>query len=159
MSGMEGVGPTRSRTLRSFLAASSKGDRQYLPVRSSGERLQVIAVVNFKGGSGKTTTAAHLAQYLALRGYRILAVDLDPQASLSALHGVQPEFDIGENETLYGAIRYDEYAARHLSSSEFFSSFIMPIFASILSMIFFFSPRAARTLAPIRCQIISMFIV
>jgi chromosome partitioning protein len=37
----------------------------------------------------------------------VLAIDLDPQASLSALHGVQPEFDIGENETLYGAIRYD----------------------------------------------------
>ena len=66
----------------------------------------MIAVVNFKGGSGKTTTSSHLAQYLALRGYRILAIDLDPQASLSALHGVQPEFDIGENETLYGAIWY-----------------------------------------------------
>ena len=62
----------------------------------------------FKGGSGKTTTAAHLAQYLVLKGYRVLAVDLDPQASLSALHGYQPEFDIGENETLYGAIRYDD---------------------------------------------------
>jgi chromosome partitioning protein len=44
-----------------------------------------------------------------LRGYRVLAIDLDPQASLSALHGYQPEFDIGENETLYGAIRYDEH--------------------------------------------------
>ncbi len=64
--------------------------------------------INFKGGSGKTTTAAHLAQYLALRGYRVLAIDLDPQASLSALFGHQPEFDVGENETLYGAIRYDE---------------------------------------------------
>ena len=42
-----------------------------------------------------------------LKGYRVLAVDLDPQASLSALHGYQPEFDIGPNETLYGAIRYD----------------------------------------------------
>ena len=65
-------------------------------------------MVNFKGGSGKTTTAAHLAQYLVLKGYRVLAVDLDPQASLSALHGYQPEFDISENETLYGAIRYDD---------------------------------------------------
>jgi chromosome partitioning protein len=64
--------------------------------------------VNFKGGSGKTTTAAHLAQFLALKGYRVLAVDLDPQASLTALHGYQPEFDIGANETLYGAIRYDD---------------------------------------------------
>jgi chromosome partitioning protein len=78
-----------------------------LPHRRAGERLQVISVANFKGGSGKTTTAAHLAQYLALHGYRVLAIDLDPQASLSALHGYQPEFDIGENETLYGAIRYD----------------------------------------------------
>jgi chromosome partitioning protein len=70
--------------------------------------LQVIAVTNFKGGSGKTTTAVHLAQYLALRGFRVLAIDLDPQASLSALFGYQPETDIGRNETLYGAVRYDE---------------------------------------------------
>jgi chromosome partitioning protein len=65
--------------------------------------------MNFKGGSGKTTTSAHLAQHLALRGYRVLAIDLDPQASLSALFGHQPEIDVGPNETLYGAIRYDEH--------------------------------------------------
>ena len=94
------------QSLRTYLDASGKAERRYVPARSANEHLQVIAVVNFKGGSGKTTTSAHLAQYLALRGYRILAIDLDPQASLSALHGVQPEFDIGENETLYGAIRY-----------------------------------------------------
>jgi chromosome partitioning protein len=74
---------------------------------SGEEHCQVLAVVNFKGGSGKTTTAAHLAQYLALKGYRVLAVDLDPQASLTALHGYQPEFDVDANETLYAAIRYD----------------------------------------------------
>jgi chromosome partitioning protein len=93
--------------LRTYLDASGKAERRYIPARLSQDHLQVITVVNFKGGSGKTTTAAHLAQYLALRGYRVLAIDLDPQASLSALHGLQPEFDIGENETLYGAIRYD----------------------------------------------------
>jgi chromosome partitioning protein len=64
--------------------------------------------MNFKGGSGKTTTTAHLAQFLALHGYRTLAIDLDPQASLSALFGQQPELDVGANETLLGAIRYDE---------------------------------------------------
>jgi len=68
--------------------------------------LQVISIVNFKGGSGKTTTAAHLAQHLALTGHRVLAIDLDPQASLSALHGIQPELD--KNPSLYDAIRYDE---------------------------------------------------
>ena len=76
----------------------------------AGERLQVIAVTNFKGGSGKTTTSAHLAQYLALHGYRVLAVDLDPQASLSALFEIMPEVDVRANETLYAAIRYDSEA-------------------------------------------------
>ncbi|MBU6529423.1 plasmid partitioning protein RepA [Methylocystis sp. MJC1] len=93
--------------LRTLLEEGGKGKR-YLPHRVDGEGCQVLSVVNFKGGSGKTTTAAHLAQFLALKGYRVLAVDLDPQASLTALHGYQPEFDIGPNETLYGAIRYDD---------------------------------------------------
>lgn len=94
--------------LRLALDQGGKGARRYLPSRRSGEALQIVSVMNFKGGSGKTTTAAHLAQFLALRGYRVLAVDLDPQASLSALFGHQPELDVGENETAYGAIRYDE---------------------------------------------------
>lgn len=92
--------------LRALLEEGSKGKR-YLPRRSGSEHCQVLAVVNFKGGSGKTTTAAHLAQYLALRGYRVLAVDLDPQASLTALHGFQPEYDILPNQTIYGSVRYD----------------------------------------------------
>lgn len=92
-----------------------KNKKSYIQRRSPEDRLQVIAVTNFKGGSGKTTTAAHLAQYFALRGYRVLTVDLDPQASLSALFGIQPEFDLEPNETLYGAIRYDEQQ-RPLSS-------------------------------------------
>ncbi|KAB0567276.1 plasmid partitioning protein RepA [Brucella pituitosa] len=85
-----------------------KNKKAYIQRREADDRLQVIAVTNFKGGSGKTTTAAHLAQYFALRGYRVLAADLDPQASLSALFGIQPEFDLEPNQTLYGAIRYDD---------------------------------------------------
>lgn len=91
--------------LRHYLA---KGKPSYLPARKAGEHLQVIAVTNLKGGSGKTTTATHVAQFLALRGYRVLAIDLDPQASMSALFGYQPEFDVSENQTMYGAIRYDD---------------------------------------------------
>lgn len=94
--------------IRRHLDRVGRADRRYLPHRRDGEALQVVSVMNFKGGSGKTTTAAHLAQYLALRGYRVLALDLDPQASLSALFGNQPELDVAENETMYGAIRYDE---------------------------------------------------
>lgn len=92
--------------LRRHLSASDR--RTYCPRRADGETLQIVAITNFKGGSAKTTTAAHLAQYLALQGYRVLAIDLDPQSSLSALFGLQPETDLGENETLYAALRYDE---------------------------------------------------
>ena len=76
--------------LRYLLDEGGKGPRKYVRHRREGEKLQVISVMNFKGGSGKTTTSAHLAQFLALRGYRVLAIDLDPQASLSALFGHQP---------------------------------------------------------------------
>jgi chromosome partitioning protein len=94
--------------LRHYLESSGKGDRRYVPHRAPSDHLQVIAIVNFKGGSGKTTTAAHTAQHLALNGYRVLAIDLDPQASLSALFGFQPEFDLQSDDTLYGAVRYEE---------------------------------------------------
>lgn len=101
--------------LRHHLAdqARAKGNeakaRLYVKWRDAarGEHLQVISTANFKGGSGKTTSAVHLAQHLALAGHRVLAVDLDPQASLSALFGYQPELDMTGNDTLYGAIRYD----------------------------------------------------
>ncbi|WP_422652928.1 plasmid partitioning protein RepA [Bradyrhizobium barranii] len=97
--------------IRQLLAESLRGrDRiDVVPHRRPGEHLQVVAVTNFKGGSGKTTTSAHLAQYLALQGYRVLAVDLDPQASLSALLGVLPETEVLANQTLYAAIRYDDH--------------------------------------------------
>ena len=94
--------------LRRYLAAQPGAkSRHYVKHREGNEHLQVVAVTNFKGGSGKTTTTAHLAQYLALQGYRVLAIDLDPQASMSALFGFQPELDLSGNDTLYGAIRYD----------------------------------------------------
>jgi chromosome partitioning protein len=81
----------------------------FLQRRREGDKLQVITVANFKGGSAKTTTTLHLAHYLAIQGLRVLAIDLDPQASLSAMFGYQPEFDVDENETVYAAIRYDEH--------------------------------------------------
>lgn len=94
--------------LRQLLEAGTKTPGTYLPGRRTGDHLQVITVINFKGGSGKTTTAAHLAQKCALDGYRVLAIDLDAQASLSALHGFQPEFDLADGGTLYDAIRYED---------------------------------------------------
>lgn len=119
---IDGIGPTPATTpsgrrsytlaqindLRAHIAGAKPREAQrILPRRRAGEKLQIIACANFKGGSAKTTTALYLAQYLALNGYRVLAVDLDPQASLSAMLGLQPEFDLGEGDTIYGAIRYE----------------------------------------------------
>ncbi|MTH95041.1 plasmid partitioning protein RepA [Roseibium sp. RKSG952] len=92
--------------LREYLNETGRSaSKPYVPRKRSHEKLQVIAVVNFKGGSGKTTTAAHLGQHLSLTGHRTLGIDLDPQGSLSALHGFQPELD--NNPSIYDAIRYD----------------------------------------------------
>ena len=100
--------PEDIMSLRRLLETGAKVPGTYLPGRRGDDHLQVITVINFKGGSGKTTTAAHLAQKCALDGYRVLAIDLDPQASLSALHGFQPEFDLLDGGTLYDAIRYED---------------------------------------------------
>jgi len=70
-----------------------------LPWRGPATRQAVVTVANFKGGVGKTSAAIHLAQYFALRGYRTLAVDLDPQASLTTLFGLLPDSDVPDEAT------------------------------------------------------------
>ena len=50
--------------IRALLASGTRGREavDFVPHRRGAEHLQVLAVTNFKGGSGKTTTSAHLAQ-------------------------------------------------------------------------------------------------
>ncbi len=45
--------------------------------------MQVVSVINYKGGVGKTTLTANLGAEIARRGKRVLLIDLDPQASLT----------------------------------------------------------------------------
>lgn len=95
---------------RQAIAHDSRAKKfQYLvPGRREGDKLQVISVANFKGGAGKTTSAIHLAQKMALDGYRVLAVDLDPQASLTTMFGLRPEIEFSEIGSVYDALRYED---------------------------------------------------
>lgn len=65
----------------------------------------VIMVANFKGGVTKSHTTVHLAQYLGLKGYKILVCDLDSQATSTTLLGFSPNHDISENDTMLSFFR------------------------------------------------------
>jgi chromosome partitioning protein len=53
--------------------------------------LRTIAVVNQKGGVGKTTSVANIAAALAEKGLKVLVIDLDPQAHLTIHLGTEPQ--------------------------------------------------------------------
>jgi ATPases involved in chromosome partitioning len=59
---------------------------------------RVVAVINLKGGIGKTTTVVNVSAGLALKGARVLLIDIDAQGNLAMALGVQPK------RTLYEAI-------------------------------------------------------
>jgi chromosome partitioning protein len=82
--------------LRKSLCDSS-GDFRFLPRRRAdhGENLEIIVFTNFKGGSAKTTSSVHFAQYMAREGYRVLLVDLDSQGSATAQFGIDPSTEVG----------------------------------------------------------------
>ncbi len=81
------------------------------PWRAESDPLAVIAVQNFKGGVGKSTVSTHLAQYLAIKGYRVCLIDCDSQGSATTMFGYVPDLDIGEEETLYPFIRNAEMSS------------------------------------------------
>lgn len=97
-------------TLRDIMYRTGKGGESYKRGRRPGDEMQVISVVNFKGGSGKTSTTISLAHRYAMRGYRVLAIDMDPQASLSTFFGYRPEIDFEgpDARTIYDAICYED---------------------------------------------------
>ena len=95
--------------------------------------MQIITVANNKGGVGKTMQCYQLACYLAHKGHRVLAVDLDSQANLSSSMGVHiqrtliPEWLMGdvplEDVVVQSEGEYELYknlfvipSSRHLAS-------------------------------------------
>jgi chromosome partitioning protein len=73
----------------------------------------VVSVINYKGGVGKTTLTANLGAELAWRNYRVLLMDLDPQASLT-FSFVKPDYwdqHLAASRTI--KTWYDETQAGH----------------------------------------------
>jgi len=106
-SGLEGIqsrasaeGPKKAKnyTLADLVRIREAAGRHRY--RKPGEPLVSVGILNFKGGVAKSTTTAHLAHHLALHGYRTLAIDCDPQATLSTLFGIHPDLELGLNDTL-----------------------------------------------------------
>jgi len=72
---------------RCFAMAEWRG--KSLAIQRERGNSVIIAVINNKGGTGKTTTCVNLSAAIANAGYRVLAVDLDSQASASLFCGIQ----------------------------------------------------------------------
>ena len=93
--------------------------RQYFgihPGRASNEEPVRISIQNFKGGVGKSTICTHVSQYLAERGYRVLVIDCDSQASTTTTFGLRPDLELQSGETLLPFFQLEreslEYAIR-----------------------------------------------
>ena len=104
---------------RGFTLEQLNAARSYFgsePRLGSNEEAEVIAVQNFKGGVAKTTISVHLAEWLAIRGFRVLIIDLDSQASTTTMFGYTPDIEIDEADTvapyIYGDQRTIHYAIR-----------------------------------------------
>ncbi|MGF6971695.1 chromosome partitioning protein [Paraburkholderia sp. JPY465] len=75
--------------------------------RPDGAKGIAIAVGNFKGGVGKTTSSVAIAQGLTLHGHKVLLIDLDPQASTTTLMGYVPTPEVTEEMTVMPLV-YEE---------------------------------------------------
>jgi chromosome partitioning protein len=117
------------------------------PWREPGDPVAVVAVQNFKGGVGKSTVSTHLAQYFAIRGYRVCLIDCDSQGSSTALFGYVPDLDIEEELTLYPFIRNQEMSslAYAVRDTHWDGLFLIPANLKLYSAEYELAARIARS--------------
>lgn len=70
---------------------------------------KIIAVINQKGGVGKTTTSINLAASLAQNGHKVILIDLDPQAHSTIGLGIEPEtYQLAMHDVLLRKAKMEE---------------------------------------------------
>jgi chromosome partitioning protein len=80
----------------------------------------IIACQNFKGGVGKSTTCVNFAHYLALKGYRVLVIDTDSQATTTSMFGYVPDADIMQDATILPYLASEQKSLGYAVRSSYF---------------------------------------
>jgi chromosome partitioning protein len=80
----------------------------------------VVACQNFKGGVGKSTTCVNLAHYLALKGYRVLVIDTDSQATTTSMFGYVPDAEITQEDTILPYLASDQKSLAYAVRKSYF---------------------------------------
>lgn len=82
--------------------------------------MKIICVFNQKGGVGKTTTNINLCAYLAMEGYKVLAIDIDPQGNTTSGLG----FDKSKiDKSIYDVIASDEKLSNVITECDLVENF------------------------------------
>jgi chromosome partitioning protein len=84
---------------------------------------EIIAILNQKGGCGKTTTAVNLASALALLGKRIMVIDMDPQGNATTAFGIEKN---NVEKTIYSVLSGDIELQEALISTEISGLEVIP---------------------------------
>lgn len=91
-----------------------------LPWRAANDDPMVIAIQNFKGGVGKSVSTVCLSHGLAQKGYRVLVIDMDSQATTTSAFGYIPDhevkgagFGIDEEDTVYPFMRGEQFSLNY----------------------------------------------
>jgi chromosome partitioning protein len=98
-------------------------------IKVSASRVMTrIAILNQKGGVGKTTTAVNVSSYLAKAGKRVLLADLDPQGNATSGLGLNKD---SLNETMYDALFNHQAGASIIQETEFKNLQVLPANANL----------------------------